>query len=83
MTHAELMEIEGGLLLLSGKDVRTVIAKLSQIEIPSNNFDNDPCGIRLSVSFLETNARFNSQDLFRVAIVAGLGMNSKRRKPWQ
>ena len=34
MTHAELMEIEGGLLLLSGKDVRTVIAKLSQIEIP-------------------------------------------------
>ena len=69
MTHAELMEIEGGLLLLSGKDVRTVIAKLSQIEIPSNNFDNDPCGIRLSVSFLETNATFNSQDLFRVAIV--------------
>ena len=71
------MEIEGGLLLLSGKDVRTVIAKPSQIEIPSNNFDNDPCGVRLSV-FLGTNATFNFK-IYSELRLCCLGMNSKRK----
>ena len=80
MTHAELMEIEGGLLLLSGKDAHSVITTLSQIEIPSNNFDEDPHGARLSVSFLETNAKFDAQDPFRVAIICRSWNEFRKKK---
>ena len=69
MTHDELKEVEGGMLLLSGKSTEQILSKLSQISIPSVNFDNDPSGVRLSFK-LQNRWSYDANDNVRMALIA-------------
>ena len=69
MTHDELKEVEGGMLLLSGKSTEQILSKLSQISIPSVNFDNDPSGARLSFE-LQNHWSYDASDSVRMALIA-------------
>ena len=69
MTHEELKAIEGGLLLLSGKDITTVKSALESLSFDSANFDDDPQGIRLS-NELPKSSSFNTSDNLRLALIA-------------
>ncbi|MDE0707398.1 MAG: beta-ketoacyl synthase N-terminal-like domain-containing protein, partial [Candidatus Poseidoniales archaeon] len=72
LSHAELKDIEGGVLLVNAPDRESLIAKLSIIRndlFSGSNFDNDPYGKRLS-NALPLASRDYTAEGIRCAIVA-------------
>ncbi|MBT4065618.1 MAG: acyltransferase domain-containing protein, partial [Euryarchaeota archaeon] len=79
LTHEELKDVEGGLLLLSGDTIESVKSKLSTISFSSTTFDEDPNGIRLSFTLSE-NWSFETSDSVRMAISATSWAEFNKRK---
>ena len=72
MTHAELKEIEGGLLLANATDNPSLKAKMETLRaelFTGSNFDDDPNGKRLSSALPEVSRGFVAEGV-RCAIVA-------------
>ena len=72
LSHAELKDIEGGVLLVNAPDSKSLIAKLSRIRddlFSGSNFDNDPHGKRLSTALPLASRGYTAEGI-RCAIVA-------------
>ena len=73
MTHEELKEIEGGVLLFSASSFEELAQKISSFSDDINsekpNFDNDPSGIRLSSLLADLSENFIPEGP-RIAVVA-------------
>ncbi len=70
LTHDELKSIEGGMVLLSGSSLADVRQQLGGLAIPNDNFDQNPCGARLSKTMQDWSADFNAKASLRMAIIA-------------
>ena len=74
MTHAQLKEVEGGVLLLSAAGISELAvavqrAKEELFNNSSPNFDDDPCGRRLSMELTTASIGFEAKGA-RCAVVA-------------
>ena len=69
LTHEEIKQIEGGLLLISGSSIDEIKTKINAISFDGANFDDDPKGIRLS-SELNKSSNFDVSDNIRLALIA-------------
>ncbi|MEE2748171.1 MAG: beta-ketoacyl synthase N-terminal-like domain-containing protein, partial [Candidatus Thermoplasmatota archaeon] len=72
MSHSELKQIEGGVLLVNASDLEGLKAKLTSIRselFRGPNFDDDPQGKRLSVVLPEASKEYVAEGV-RCAIVA-------------
>ena len=79
MSHEQMKSVEGGILLLSGKSVAEVSAKLADTSFGGTNFDESPKGIRLSTS-LHSAWSFNENDSVRMALIATSWAEFDKRK---
>ena len=70
MTHQQLKEIEGGMLLLSGDDIAQIKQQIESISFDGPNFDNDPRGLRLSQALESLSGDYSSSDAVRMALIA-------------
>ena len=74
MNHEQLKAIEGGVLLLSGTDLESVAAQLTQTTFDGPLFDDDPRGRRLSEALQTASADYDANDSVRMALVATLSL---------
>ena len=79
LTHDQLKQVEGGLLLLSGDSIESVKSKLQSISFQGPNFDDDPNGIRLSFC-LHSKWSFKVEDSIRMALTATSWSEYEKRK---
>jgi len=70
MTHDEMKAIEGGILLLSATDLRSLQTKLEAVEYSGTHFDEDPRGLRLSSALNQASSTYDASESFRMCIVA-------------
>ena len=70
MTHQQLKEVEGGMLLLSGSDIVQLKQQIEAISFEGPNFDDDPRGLRLSQALDSISGDFSSSDNVRMALIA-------------
>ena len=87
MTHAELKEIEGGLLLANATDIPSLKAKMETLRaelFTGSNFDNDPNGKRLSSALPEVSRGFVAEGVIfsTEAEVILCACSSERRVTW-
>ncbi len=70
MTHQQLKQIEGGMLLLSGSDIGQIKQQIESISFQGPNFDEDPRGLRLSQALESISGDYSSSDKIRMALIA-------------
>ena len=70
MTHQQLKQIEGGMLLLSGGDIGQIKQQIESISFQGPNFDEDPRGLRLSQALESISGDYSSSDKIRMALIA-------------
>jgi acyl transferase domain-containing protein/acyl carrier protein len=70
MTHQQLKQIEGGMLLLSGSDIGQIKQQLQSISFQGPNFDEDPRGLRLSQALDSISGDYSPSDKIRMALIA-------------
>ena len=70
MTHQQLKQIEGGMLLLSGSDIDQIKQQLQSISFQGPTFDEDPRGLRLSQALESISGDYSSSDNIRMVLIA-------------
>ena len=80
LTHAELLAIEGGVLLLSGESIDAVQAALKSIDFDGPLFDDDAKGLRLSMALQSASESFDVNHPCRLALIATSWAEFEKRK---
>ena len=80
LTHAELLAIEGGVLLLSGESIDAVQAALKSIDFDGPLFDDDAKGLRLSMALQSASESFDVNHPCRLALIATSWAEYEKRK---
>ena len=80
LTHEQLKSIEGGLLLLSGDNIESIISTLQSISFSGSTFDDDPKGIRLSKELADSSEDFDANGKVRLALIATSWAEFEKRK---
>ncbi|MGB0515972.1 MAG: beta-ketoacyl synthase N-terminal-like domain-containing protein [Poseidonia sp.] len=70
MSHEALKAVEGGVLLLSDTSLEALQQQLAAVSFDGPLFDDDPRGRRLSEALQTASASFDSNQAFRMALVA-------------
>jgi len=80
LNHEQLKSIEGGLLLLSGADIESIVSALQSTTFSGTNFDEDPKGIRLSQALADSSKDFDANANIRLALIATSWAEFEKRK---